>query len=79
MTKLKSLKNYLKSHVGRSVGELTAEIEKERSQLSKETLEFLRGSSKKTHLFKQQRRKIALLKTLISQKQYLPGGQVNKE
>lgn len=73
MSKAKYLKSFLKVVAPKNELELAEQIKKEKLELTHASLEFWRGSTKKTHTWRQQRRKVALLETLVNQKKYLRG------
>lgn len=73
MSKSKYLKESLKNNIGKSAAELYEEIQKEKGSTAKLLLGLVRGQSKQTHVLRQQKLKVAVLETLLSQKKYLEG------
>ncbi len=61
----------LATYVNKNLNELAAEIKKERIGLGKFLVDLNLGKEKKTHLLRGFRKRIAILKTLMSQKKYL--------
>lgn len=65
------MKTYLKDQISSPPEVLTAKILAEKAILADFAVQVIKGSSKKTHLLREQRKKMSILKTLMSQKKYL--------
>lgn len=63
--------NTHKDYLGKSSPELSAEVKKESLEMAKNLTAVSLGKEKKTHLLSIARKKIAALKTLMSQKKFL--------
>ena len=71
MSRAKYLKEVLKENINKDLGEIQTQILKEKADLASLSLDFFRGRSKQNHNLRRQKRKIAVLKTMRTQKRYL--------
>jgi len=68
------MKNVMRENLEKNPAELQKAIKEEDVSIGKLSVAISLGREKKTHLLRIARRKIAVLKTLISQKEFLGEG-----